>query len=224
MARASGGPRVLVPARPGITNAIGCVTADLRHDYVNTVNSPLTALDIAEARGVIEAQIEEGRQTIARDGVAITGIEFLHFADMQFQGQTHILTVPIAGTSVTVEALQAAFDEAYWARFEVELPEIRAVLVNLHTAVIGRRKGVALSAFAGRAESPRLADAETGERRVWFEGGWRATPLYDRARLPGDAVFGGPAIVNQLDCTTIVEPGNRVTLDRLGNLIIEVGP
>ncbi len=224
LARELAVPKVLVPARPGITNAIGCVTADLRHDYVNTVNSPLATLDIAEARAIIEAQIEEGRATIARDGVAVTGIEFLHFADMQFQGQTHILTVPIAGAGVTVEALQKAFDEAYWARFEVELPEVRAVLVNLHTAVIGRREGVALSALAGRAGSAGLADAKAAERRVWFEEGWRATPIYDRARLPGDAMFEGPAIVEQLDCTTIVEPGNRVALDRLGNLIIGVGP
>ena len=59
---------------------------------------------------------------------------------------------------------------------------------------------------------------------MWFPGGWRETPVYDRGRLPLSATFGGPAIVTQLDCTTVIEPGNRVELDPLGNLIIEVGP
>ncbi len=222
LARELAVPKVLVPARPGITNAIGCVTADLRHDYVNTVNTPLSALDIEEARAIVAAQIEEGRETIEREGVAVTGTEFLHFADMQFQGQTHMLTVPIDGTGVTVEALQSAFDEAYWSRFEVELPEIRAVLVNLHTAVVGRRQGIALDALAAREPAATLDGAEVGERQVWFAGGWQPTPIYERARLPLEAAFDGPAIVQQLDCTTVVEPGNRVTLDGLGNLIVEV--
>ena len=95
-------PRVMIPARPGITNAIGCVVADLRHDFVNTVNTPLRALDIALARDILAAQVAEGRDVIGREGVAVEGIDFLHFADMQFEGQTHMLTVPIPGAAVTV--------------------------------------------------------------------------------------------------------------------------
>ncbi len=112
LARELGIPRVLVPARPGITNAIGCITADLRHDYVNTLNAPLSVLDIAEARAILEAQIGEGRATIRRDGVAVSAIDFLHFADMQFEGQTHVLTVPISGTGVHVAEVQTAFEAA----------------------------------------------------------------------------------------------------------------
>ena len=106
-------PRVLIPARPGITNAIGCITADMRHDYVNTLNAPLSVLDIVEARAILESQIEEGRATIEREGVAVSAIECLHFADMQFEGQTHLLTVAIPGTRITVAELQVAFEAAY---------------------------------------------------------------------------------------------------------------
>ncbi len=217
-------PRVMIPARPGITNAIGCVVADLRHDFVNTVNTPLRALDIALARDILAAQVAEGRDVIGREGVAVEGIDFLHFADMQFEGQTHMLTVPIPGAAVTVPGLQEAFEIAYWDRFAVELPEIRAVLVNLHTAAIGRRPPVPLAALAGREQAASLEEARAGTRRVWFPGGWRETPVYDRGRLPLSATFGGPAIINQLDCTTVIEPGNRVALDPLGNLIIGIGP
>jgi N-methylhydantoinase A len=58
---------------------------------------------------------------------------------------------------------------------------------------------------------------------VWFAGGWHDTPVYVREQLPVDALFAGPAIVEQLDCTTVIEPGNRVEVDPIGNLIVTVG-
>lgn len=62
-----------------------------------------------------------------------------------------------------------------------------------------------------------------GSRKVWFEaGGWQDTPIYDRERLPRNAGFSGPAILEQLDTTVVIEPGNQVTVDRLGNLIVSV--
>ncbi|MFP6777573.1 MAG: hydantoinase/oxoprolinase family protein [Alphaproteobacteria bacterium] len=215
-------PRVLIPARPGITNAIGCITADLRHDYVNTLNAPLSILDVAEAHAILEAQIEEGRSTIGREGVAVTTIDCLHFADMQFEGQTHLLTVPLSGTEVQVAQLQAAFEAVYFDRFHVELEEIRAVLVSLHTAVIGRRPGAPLEALAVVGHNNSLADARRGQRTVWFVGSLHETPIYQRNLLPADMTLDGPAIIEQMDCTIVVEPGNRVTLDELGNLVIEV--
>ena len=215
-------PRVLVPTRPGITNAIGCITADLRHDYVNTLNAPLSVLDIAEARAIIEAQIAEGQATIEREGVAVSAIDCLYFADMQFEGQTHLLTIPISGTGVEVAELQVAFEAAYLDRFHVELSEICAVLVSLHTAVIGRRPGAPLEALAAAGDTTTLADARRSARSVWFAGTALETPVYQRHRLPADAAFDGPAIIEQLDCTIVVEPSNHVSLDDLGNLVIEV--
>jgi len=217
-------PQVLVPARPGITNALGCLVADLRHDYVNTVNVPVPALDMDQVRRVLEAQIAEGRATIAREGVEIEGLTILHSADMQFQGQSHILTVPLSGTEVTREQLQEVFEAAYWARFEVALPEIRAVLVNLNTAAIGKRARVPLEALAETGGTAGEQPEEPAAiRQVWLAGGWRDTPIYRRGQLPPGATLTGPAVVEQLDTTTVVEPGDRVTVDALGNLMIEVG-
>jgi N-methylhydantoinase A len=208
--------------RPGITNALGCAAADLRHDYVNTVNKPLAVLEESLVKATVEAQIAEGRSTLEREGVAIEGVKLLHFADMQFQGQSHILTVTLPGTAISRDDLQKRFDAAYWERFGVELPEIRAVLVNLHTAVIGLRKRFDLAVLGRSERAKTLPDAKNGERPVWFEGGFRSTPVYQREKLPAAARFEGPAIIEQLDCTTVIEPGNRVRLDELGNLLVEV--
>ena len=219
LARELGIPKLLVPARPGITNALGCLVADVRHDYVNTVNMTVADLDMARVREILEAQVAEGRATIAGEGVAVTGIKVLHVADMQFQGQSHILTIAVAGADVTRDDLQSGFEAAYWRRFEVELPEILAVLVNLHTAVIGERAEVPLAALA-HANGADSAPATT--RRVWFKDGWAETPIYRREQLGEGATLIGPAIVEQLDTTVVIEPGDRLVADALGNLIIDV--
>jgi len=215
LARELGIPRLLIPARPGITNALGCVVADLRHDFVNTVNRPVGALDMAQVRALLGAQVAEGRALLAREGIATEGLRLVYSADMQFQGQSHILTVPLPGPDISRQDLQTLFDQAYWERFGVELPEIRAVLVNLRTAVIGLRPRLDLGVLSARAvlDAPR-------NRAVWFEGDWRETPVYQRGALPDE--IQGPAVIEQLDCTTVLEPGNVARVDRLGNLLVEV--
>lgn len=216
-------PTVLVPARPGITNALGCVVADLRHDYVRTVNKPLSAVDDATVARIYAEQAAEGETTIAREGVPVRELRRVLTADMQFQGQSHILSVGVESADIGVAGLHKAFAAAYFRRFGIELAEIPPVLVNLHTAVIGVRPEISLGALAATERAPTLKAAQVGERRVWFNDGWRETPIYAREKLPLDAAFEGPAILEQLDCTTVVEPGDKVRQDKLGNLLITVG-
>ena len=213
-------PTVLVPARPGITNALGCVVADLRHDYVRTVNKPLSALDDATVARIYAEQSAEGEATIGREGVPVRELRRVHTADMQFQGQSHILSVGVDRPDIGVAGLRQAFAAAYFRRFGIELAEIPPVLVNLHTAVIGVRPEISLAALAATERAPTLKAAQVGERRVWFADSWRQTPVYAREKLPRDAVFEGPAILEQLDCTTVVEPGDKVRQDKLGNLLV----
>ncbi len=221
LARELGIPKVLIPARPGITNAIGCVVADVRHDYVNTVNTRVGDLDMDEVRRIVEAQMEEGRATIAREGVEVTDIRHVFEADMQFQGQSHILTVPIPGPLVTRDELRALFARAYWDRFAVDLPEIRPVLVNLHTAAIGRRAHADIGALAASGAGGTPVPVAT--RRVWFTAGWRDTPIYRRADFGPGTRIAGPAIVEQMDTTSVIEPGCTAQADAMGNLVVDVG-
>jgi N-methylhydantoinase A len=223
LARELGLPKVLVPARPGITNALGCVVADLRHDFVNTVNQPVALVDETLIRQVLELHREEGAKLIAKEAVQPQSLHVVHSADMQFVGQTHIINVPLPSAEPTRATLQNLFEKAYFARFKVELPEIRANLVNLNTSVIGMRPDIDLSRLidpAGRAV--RLDDARLETRPVWFDGKWHDTPVYAREKLPLDAVVNGPAIIEQMDATTVLEPGDVARSDRDGNLIIEI--
>ncbi|MCC0039070.1 MAG: hydantoinase/oxoprolinase family protein [Brucellaceae bacterium] len=217
-------PRVVVPARPGITNALGCVVADLRHDFVRTVNRPVADLNRSLIESVLSEQVAEGTALIDEEAITPDSITVLHSADMQFVGQTHLINVPLPDGAVDAPTLQELFEIAYEARFKVKLPEIRANLVNLNTSVIGQRPSADLSILidpAGRAAT--LDGARTGTRSVWFEnGGWAETPVYARDRLPLDALVEGPAILEQMDATTVLEPGDHATGDADGNIIIEI--
>ncbi|MER9336879.1 hydantoinase/oxoprolinase family protein [Mesorhizobium sp. M0293] len=224
LARELGLPKVLVPARPGITNALGCVVADLRHDFVNTINQPVAVLDQAQLHAVLERHRNEGAELIGKEAVKPETIRVTHSADMQFVGQTHIINVPLPSSSVTRATLQQLFEKAYFARFKVELPEIRANLVNLNTSVTGVRPAIDLSRLidpGGRAKT--LDEARREIRPVWYAGQWHDTPVYAREKLPLDAVIEGPAILEQMDATTVLEPGDRARCDADGNIIIDIG-
>ena len=218
-------PKVLIPGRPGITNAIGCVVADLRHDYVHTINQPLAEVDMDQVHTIMAAQIAQGRTTMQGEGVNIQEEVLVHAAEMQFQGQSHMLRISLSSATVARDEIQAVFEAAYFNRFSLHLPDIGAVLVTVHTAVIGRRGEVALSSLMDPAlRADAVSGAEIARRQVWFRDGWQDTPIMNRDALPLDARFSGPAILEQLDTTIVVEPGNDVEVDAAGNLLIHVPP
>ena len=224
LARELAVPRVLIPARPGITNALGCVVADLRHDFVNTINKPLDAVDIKEVHAVFARQIEEGERLINGEKIEIREVSRLFSVDMQFVGQTHVLRVDLDTAAPTVEDLLSAFEEAYFRRFRVELQEIRASLVNVNTSVIGKRSDLDLSTLIDpEGRKSALKEAETERRDVYFDGKWKDTPIYWRDYLPADLHLEGPAIIEQMDCTTVLEPGDYADGDADGNIIITIG-
>lgn len=213
-------PKVLIPARPGITNALGCVVADLRHDFVRTLNQPLDRVDFDTVHAILAEQEAEGRRLIGQEKIALTGITAEYSADMQFVGQTHLLRVPLPGPNPERADLQQRFEAAYYARFRVDLPTIRANLVNLNVSVIGSRPEMDLSALIDPAGRRPAANPQ-GYRKVWFRG-WIETPVYWRDHLPIDLRLSGPAVIEQMDTTIIIDPGCTVTSDSDGNLIVEV--
>ena len=112
LARELSVPKVLVPARPGLTNALGCVVADLRHDFVRTLNRGLDGLDIGQVHEVLAAQEAEGRRLVGAERVALKGVRVERSADMQFVGQTHLLRVALPSGTPTLAELQTLFEGA----------------------------------------------------------------------------------------------------------------
>ncbi len=225
LARELGIPTLLVPARPGLVNALGCAVADLRHDFVDSVHASLDTLDVRALHRTLAAREAEGRARVREQGVPVERIEVRRWTDCKFMGQTHVLRVPLADATPSIQTLQRDFEAAYFARFRVSLPEIRAALVSVAVSVTGVRPAPELSGLidaAGRGAS--VDDARTGTRTVHFESGRFEVPLYRRERLPLDVRLDGPAIVEQMDTTVLLEPGDVATGDPMGNLIVSVAP
>jgi len=224
LARELGIPEVLVPARPGLTNALGCLVADLRQDFVNTLNVPLDAADMNEVHAILAGQRERGIAINAEEQSEIASTTVLHGADMQFRGQTHLIRVAFPSADVSRETIQSLFEAAYDARFQVRLPEIKAVLVNLVTSVIGRRRRFPMAALIDAGQrATKVEGAIIAERKLFVRGGWQTAPVFDRVKLPTGARIAGPAIVQQIDATTLIEPGSAALVDEIGNLRIAVG-
>jgi N-methylhydantoinase A len=221
LARELGIPTVLVPRFPGITSALGCVLAHVRHDFVRTLNQPLADASGAEVDAMFAEQAARGRALIAEEGVPVDGVEVTHEADFFYRGQSHVIRVPVDSPGFDIHQAAARLAERYKARFAIELGEMRAMLANLRTTVIGRRPDVDLALFAPKAGD--MAAARIGERAVYFDGGWQQTPIYQREKLPAGAAIVGPAIVQQLDSTTVIDPGATAQVDALSNLVIAVG-
>jgi N-methylhydantoinase A len=218
LAREIGIPEVLIPARPGLTNALGCLVADLRQDLVNTLNRGLDDIPEDEVAATLDVQRERGLATVLAEKGEVEEAVVLHSADMQFRGQTHLIRVALPRAAMTRAEIQAAFEAAYFARFQIRMPEIRAVLVNLNTSVIGRRRGFDLRALL----PPGDGDALVGERPLYADGAWHAAKVWQRERLAAGARIAGPAIIQQADATTVLEPGSAAEADALGNLRIRV--
>ncbi|MCB9944322.1 MAG: hydantoinase/oxoprolinase family protein [Geminicoccaceae bacterium] len=223
IARELGIPRVLIPVRPGITNAIGCVVADIRHDLTLTINRTLDNVGDGEIANILDDLESRGRIALGREHVAIDSVQVNFSLDMQFRGQTHVLNVPARPGTLDRTSIRSAFDAAYLDRFGIELPEMTPVIVALKASVVAKRSGVHADLLRDDGDRRRdVADARIGTRRVRFGKDWMETPVYNRRSLPLEAVIAGPAIIEQLDTTIVVEPGDRVESDRFGNLVISV--
>jgi N-methylhydantoinase A len=223
LARELGVPRIMVPLYPGITSALGCVLADVRHDYGRTVNRPLRELDGQWVDEVLAAQGREGRALIEREAVNVSAVVSLHEADFLYQGQTHVMRMPVASPGFDPALVLPQFEALYRERFDVDLSEMRPILAALRTTVIGRRERI--EGFGLAPPDGALATNVHGpeSRAVWFGGQWLHTPVLARHGLRAGDAIPGPAIVEQLDTTTVIEPGDTAKVDAAGNLIITVG-
>lgn len=210
----------LVPRFPGVTSAIGCVIADMRHDFVQTLNSLLDDLDLNHLGSEIARLTTEGRERLANAGVTLDDIEEIIELDMLYVGQTHTVSTPIAKNSAGADDIRGAFEESYRREYGRVLKGIPCRVMNLRVSVVGRRPNFDLSVLAPSTDAS-VEDAEQPGRPVYVHGAWHDAKVYDRLSLPVGAVIPGPAILEQADATTFIDPGLAGRVDDLGNVIVE---
>lgn len=211
----------LVPRYPGVTSALGCVIADMRHDAVKTINRTISDLNDAELLNAAETLWQTCHARITASETAVfDAIEEDIEADMLYAGQTHSVQVKLAGRhALNSNDLKAAFEEAYRAQIGQPLDNIPIRLINLRVAAVAKRPNLDLRAMAPK-DGVMLQDAFLEMRSIWADGIWQEAPVYDRLALGVGQKCMGPALLEQADTTIFVDPGLIGEVDEFGNLII----
>ncbi len=217
LAAEMGMAEVLVPEAPGVLAAFGLLAAAIEHHHARTLQARTDVADLAAVNRCLAELDAAGRARMHEEGVAAADVHVAYTADMRYVGQAYELEVPIAAPVAAervpdiVAAFHAVHERVYgYARTQqtVEFVNFRAV----HTYRLPRPV-VRPSAQA----HGRLDDARVGERRAYFDG-FVSAAIYERARLPLGARLAGPAIVEQMDTTTVIPPGVTAVVDDAGNL------
>ncbi|GIS90837.1 MAG: hypothetical protein CM1200mP20_08780 [Pseudomonadota bacterium] len=142
----------LIPRYPGVTSALGCIAADMRHDRVMTINQLLEELDTVDLRQRVKDSAGHGEDLLRKAGIRLDGVEVLCELDMNYVGQTHTITVPqhlpLPDDDDVRAAIAAAFDRSYSATYGRLLEGIPLRVLNLRVAVVGRRPEFDLSVIA----------------------------------------------------------------------------
>lgn len=219
-------PRVLVPIAPGVTSALGLLMADTRYDYVRTVLCPESEL-IARKLGKRYAEMEtEALFQMQGEGLKRDRVNFIRLADVRYRGQGYELEIPVASGKLAgpqVDEVVERFHQVHTRRYGYASPENPVEVVNLRLTALARLPQPRLDSLPlnGAANPPC---ALKGHRQTYFHKQFISTAVYDRSLLkPGDLI-SGPAIVEQLDSTTVVWPAQHARVDTYRNLILDRSP
>lgn len=218
MMREVGVATSIVPRFPGVTSALGCVMADMRHDAMQTVNQDVRAVDFSWLATLVDGFRQRCRERLDASGVRFQARHEEVVLDMHYQGQTHTMGVPVDPAALDGAGVRAAFEAAYEADFGRRLGSAIPVrLMNLRFALVGVRPKFDLALLA--LQGPGSA-AALDEQPVYSDGRWVQARRYARLPLPAGTRIAGPAILEQPDTTIWLEPGFEALVDRLGNLIL----
>lgn len=223
LARIIGIPRVLIPPHPGVTSAAGLLTSDLRYDVSKSFLRPLSGLEPNVLQNLFGQEEATLQNQLRRDGRADDQISIEWGADLRYQGQSYELKIPIGSKDLTdesIEELRQSFHRSHEQEFGHHFPEFEIELVNMRLTAIGELHHPEHT----QVEGGSLTDATLRETSVAFDLGDRVeslpTPVLSRGLLPVGEAIDGPAVIVQLDSTTLVPPDSSVTRDPIDNLLI----
>src|SRR3954449_8878451 len=213
-------PEVLVPPYPGITSAGGLLTSDIKYDQMRTVFQLEGSIDGERLNRELDELAAKLRGRLRRDGVADEDVEGIRALDCRYVGQGYELRVTLDGpfTEDALEQFHRLHEREYGSAYGDPIE-----IVNARVTAIGKRPTLDELPVASGTLAEALVGESDGHFRVNGELQALPTRFYDRAKLPLDESFAGPAVVFHLDTTTVVPPGWHGRADASGNLILTKG-
>jgi N-methylhydantoinase A/oxoprolinase/acetone carboxylase beta subunit len=223
-----GTPQVLVPPHPGIAAAMGLLATDMVYEYVATTYQRLSKLDAQALERRFEELEELAVVQLRDDGVPEDKIVVQRIAECRYLGQGYELRVDAPSGAIDdgwVESVRRDFHDIHEREYSRRFEEQDIEVPNIRVRGIGLMPDLAAPEIEAGGESPDAALRYEGE--AWFrvDGSLEQLPTryYDRDALRAGNRLVGPAIVTQYDSTTVIPPGIEASVDRFGNIIIEVG-
>ncbi len=215
-------PRIMIPQGPGVNCALGLLMADFRHDYSQTFLHLLSSLDPGRLSGEYRALEARATEQMVSEGVPEKDIVFHRTADLRYHGQGYEMEVPLPNKNYQgddLEAICREFGRIHQDQYGYTMRPETVEIVNLRLTALGllSKPEIKKEALGQPDPSPALK----GIRRVYMDGQFMEVPIFERKKLEGGNEIQSPAIVEQLDSTTVLFPGSRARVDPYRNLIID---
>jgi N-methylhydantoinase A len=216
-------PSVLVPLTPGVHSALGLLMSDVKHDYVRSKLVGLDDLDLTEINHMFHQLIERAKADLMAEGFTDEEIKIEPYLDLRYAGQGYELTVPSPMPPYTkhdLTIMRGRFDTMHEQNSGHKAESEPVELVSLRLISLGLVPQAKLS--PGKVTGRKVEQAKLGERKVYFgkEHGVLATQVYNRDLFEPGHQLAGPAIVEQLDTTTVIQPEQEANVDEYRNIII----
>ena len=215
-------PTVIVPPSPGVLSAVGLLNADARGDFSETQLLPADAASTPALDSALARLSQRAKDWLAGEQLDANDAQHEHLAEMRYLGQNYELAISFVGNTFDATLLTdtiAHFHAAHLRAYGHSMPERPLEIVNLRLAVNVNRATIV------ETQTPSSAKrfAESTRRSVWYPMiNFVETPIYRRDDIPVGAQFVGPAIIEQMDATTVIPPDANVRSDTGGNLIIDL--
>lgn len=214
---------VLIPLTPGVHSALGLLMSDVKHDYVRSKLVGLDELDTNEVNRLFAQLTEQAKADLRTEGFQDNEIRIEPFLDLRYAGQGYELTVPCtmpplahSDLGLMRQRFDTQHEQASGHKAETEPVE----LVSLRLISYGLVPQAKLS--PAKKTGRKIEAAKTGERKVYFgnKHGKLDCRIYTRDLLEPGHELSGPAVIEQLDTTTVIHPEQAASVDDYGNLIV----
>lgn len=214
---------VIIPPAPGILCATGDVCCDFREEFARTVLRTLDKISAAEVTKILQELGAEAAGWLEREGIPRNQQQIFYNADMRYFRQGYELPITITLAELQAQGTNAIADRFHTLHEQLYRFRLDAVceIVTLRAVALG--KGVSLTLPEGEPDGPSPKQAQSDEHKIYFDGQFLSTPIYDRAKLRPSNRMPGPAIVTEMDSTTVVLPGFTGEVDRYFNILIRPG-
>ncbi len=212
-------PTVIVPPHPGNFSTLGMLIAGARIDLSRTMVVGLDDASLGEVDGAFD-ELERSARATMRTELDTAAVEFDHWLEARYRGQTHTVRVAYA-RGAGAAAFRAAFDDAYLRRYGHVNPDCEVEVLGLRLGAAAGVPRPELSELVAAAAVDAVP-APVGSRSVYFAGHGRLeTARWRRDTLPVGHAVDGPAVIEEFSSTTIVPPGDRATVGALGEIRVE---